>query len=74
LCQLAGPKNGHDIHEQVQLITSATGKGITQATVYTNPLFYYSIKLPEQQFQYKLRLAAKVLKQVTEDCRIVRLS
>jgi hypothetical protein len=29
-------------------ITSATGKGITQATVYTNPLFYYPIKVPEQ--------------------------
>jgi hypothetical protein len=24
------------------------GKGITQATVYTNPLSYYSIKVPEQ--------------------------
>jgi hypothetical protein len=30
-----------------RFITSATGKRITQATVYTNP-FYYPIKVPEQ--------------------------
>jgi hypothetical protein len=34
----------------LQLVSSPLqlGKGITQATVYTNPLFYYSIKVPEQ--------------------------
>jgi hypothetical protein len=34
----------------VQLVSSPLqlGKGITQATVYTNTLSYYSIKVPEQ--------------------------
>jgi hypothetical protein len=34
----------------LQLVSSPLqlGKGITKATVYTNPLFYYSIKVPEQ--------------------------
>jgi hypothetical protein len=36
--------------ELVQLVSSPLqlGKEITQATVYTNPLFYYSIEVPEQ--------------------------
>jgi hypothetical protein len=39
---------------QLQLVSSPLQLG-AQATVYTNPLFYYLIKVPEQYFQYKLR-------------------